>query len=65
MVVESNLDALVAFERGRQSGGLAAVNSIFTLMRQIVDHNLLLGSEYCTDNFRAKRMCRQINLPVP
>ena len=58
-ILEQNLDALVAFERGKQSSSsMAAVNGIFTLMRQIVDHNLLLGSEYCTDNFRGKKLCK-------
>ena len=56
-ILEKNIDVLVAFERGKQAGSLAAVNGIFVLMRQIVDHNLLLGSEYCTDNFRGKKLC--------
>ena len=55
----------MAFEKGKQSDSLAAVNNLFTLMRQIVCHNLLLSSEYCTENFRAKKLCQNLNLPVP
>ena len=64
-ILEGNLDVLIAFEQGKQTKSLAAVNNVFVLLRQIVDHNLLLGSEYCTENFRAKKLCQQIDLPVP
>ena len=56
MIIGENVEALVALERGKNSPSLAAVNNIFVLLRLIVDHNLLLGSEYCTDNFRGKKL---------
>lgn len=64
MIVRNNIGELVAFERGKQAGS-PSVSNIFILMRLIVNHTLLLGSEYCTDNFRSKKLCSQIDLPVP
>ena len=58
MIIGKNVEALVALERGKLAPSLAAVNGIFTLLRLIVDHNLLLGSEYCTENFRGKKLCQ-------
>ena len=42
-----------------------SVNNLFTLMRQIANHNLLLSSEYSTEAFRAKKLCKDLNLEVP
>jgi len=56
-ILEKNLDALIAFEKGKKTTELATVNNLFTLMRQIVNHNLMLSNEYATDCFRSKKLC--------
>ena len=58
------MQTLIEFEKGKTSSS-TGISNIFIYMRLIADHTLLLGSEYCTDNFRSKKMCAELGVPFP
>ena len=59
-----NMETLVDFEKGKY-GSTTQISNIYVYMRLIADHPLLLGAEYCTDNFRSKKLCAELNVPFP
>ena len=59
------MQTLIDLEKGKNATSTATLSNIYIYMRLIADHTLLLGAEYCTDNFRSKKLCAELGVPFP